>query len=123
MERLWMTLASLLSMLAVMSGAFAAHGLEDRLSADDLDTWQTAARYHMYHALALVAVAWAAQRWGGGAVTLAGWLFVAGIVLFSGSLYALALTGIRVLGAITPLGGLCFILGWALLAVAAIRAG
>ncbi len=123
MERLWFALGSLLTMSAVMTGAFAAHALEDRLSPDDLDTWQTAARYHIYHALALLAVAWAAERWGGGLVTAAGWLFVVGILLFSGSLYALSISGVRALGAITPLGGLCFIIGWALLALAAIRAG
>lgn len=123
MERLWFALGSLLTMTGVMTGAFAAHALEDRLSADELDTWQTAARYHIYHALALLAVAWAADRWGGGLVNAAGWLFVAGIIIFSGSLYALSTTGLRVLGAITPLGGLCFIIGWALLALAAIRAG
>ncbi len=108
-------------MLAVMTGAFAAHALEDRLSADDLDTWHTAARYHFYHAVALLAVAYAAGRWGGALTTASGWLFVAGILLFSGSLYALSTSGLRVLGAITPLGGLCFMLGWLLLLVTAIR--
>lgn len=122
MERLWFALGSVLSMAAVMTGAFAAHALEDRLSADDLDTWQTAARYHMYHALALLVVAWAAGRWGGGLITASGWLFVAGVILFSGSLYVLSTSGIRIFGAITPLGGVCFIIGWALLALAAIRA-
>jgi uncharacterized membrane protein YgdD (TMEM256/DUF423 family) len=83
--------------------------------------FETAARYHMYHALALLAAAWAFTRWPGGPVIAAGWLFVAGTVLFSGSLYLLALTGQRWLGAITPLGGLAFIAGWAALAWAALR--
>ena len=121
MERLWLGLGAALAALSVITGAFAAHGLKDRLSADDLDTWETAARYHMLHALALLAVAYAAGRWGGGLTTAAGWLFVAGVVLFSGSLYALSLSGVRVLGAITPFGGLCFIIGWILVAVVAIK--
>lgn len=121
MERAWFGLGAALALLGVVTGAFAAHGLEGRLSADDLDTWQTAARYHLIHALGLLAVAYAAQRWGSALTTAAGWLFVAGVLLFSGSLYALATTGVRALGAITPLGGLCFILGWALLVVAVIR--
>lgn len=80
-----------------------------------LATFEVANRYHMYHALGLLAVAWAATRWPGGAVTAAGWLFLVGIVLFSGSLYLLSLTGQRWLGAITPLGGAAFLVGWFLL--------
>jgi uncharacterized membrane protein YgdD (TMEM256/DUF423 family) len=87
-----------------------------------LATFETGVRYHMYHALALLAVAWAATRWPGGAVNASGWLFVAGIVLFSGSLYALSLSGVRWLGAITPLGGLAFVAGWLCLAWAAWKA-
>lgn len=121
MERTWFGLGAALALLGVVAGAFAAHTLEDRLSAKDLDTWQTAARYHLIHALALLAVGYAAERWGGGATTAAGWLFVAGIVLFSGSLYALSISGVRALGVITPFGGLCFILGWACLLVTAIK--
>jgi uncharacterized membrane protein YgdD (TMEM256/DUF423 family) len=121
MERLWFALGAVLGLTGVLTGAFGAHGLKDRLSPDDLDTWETAARYHFFHALALVAVAYAANRWGGGLTTAAGWLFVVGVLLFSGSLYALALSGVRVLGAITPFGGLCFILGWLFLAVVAIK--
>jgi uncharacterized membrane protein YgdD (TMEM256/DUF423 family) len=122
MERLWFGLGSALALLAVVSGAFGAHALEDRLGSDDLDLWQTAARYHMYHALALLAVAYAAGRWGGSLTAAAGWLFLAGVVLFSGSLYLLSLTGARVLGAVTPFGGLCFILGWAALLAQAFKA-
>jgi uncharacterized membrane protein YgdD (TMEM256/DUF423 family) len=121
MERLWFGLGAVFALLGVATGAFAAHGLENRLSADDLETWQTGARYHFFHALGLFATAYAAQRWGGGLTTAAGWLFVAGIVLFSGSLYLLSTAGIKALGAVAPLGGLCFLTGWALLAVAAVR--
>lgn len=121
MERTWFAIGTALALLSVLSGAFAAHALEERLSADDLDTWQTAARYHFMHALALVAVAYAAGRWGGALTTAAGWLFVAGVVLFSGSLYLLALSGPRLLGAVAPIGGLCFILGWACLLGVAVR--
>ena len=86
-----------------------------------LETFETAARYQMYHAFALIAVAWVASRWPGSLVNASGWLFVAGTVLFSGSLYALVFTGIRGLGAITPLGGVCFIAAWICLALAAAR--
>jgi len=119
MERVFFGLGSISAALAVALGAFAAHGLRSRISPEALQTFETGARYHMYHALALLAVAWAATRWPGGAVTAAGWLFVAGTLLFSGSLYLLAVTGVRVLGAITPFGGLAFILGWLALAWAA----
>jgi uncharacterized membrane protein YgdD (TMEM256/DUF423 family) len=88
-----------------------------------LSVFETAVRYQMYHALGLLAVAWAAAptHWPGRAASAAGWLFVAGTVLFSGSLYALALTGVRSLGAITPLGGLCFLAGWICLAASSWR--
>jgi uncharacterized membrane protein YgdD (TMEM256/DUF423 family) len=116
MERTLFGLGTLLAGLAVAAGAFGAHGLRHRLTPDMLAVFETGARYHMYHALALLAVAWAAARWPAGSAPLAGWLFVAGIALFSGSLYLLALTGARWLGAVTPLGGLCFLAGWAVLA-------
>ncbi|HEU4763750.1 MAG TPA: DUF423 domain-containing protein [Gemmatimonadales bacterium] len=122
MEKTFATLGALLAGLAVAAGAFGAHALRARLAPDLLEVFETGARYQMYHALALFAVAWAVGRWGPGAATAAGWLFVAGTVLFSGSLYALALTGVRWLGAITPLGGLCYLAGWASLAAAAWRA-
>jgi uncharacterized membrane protein YgdD (TMEM256/DUF423 family) len=112
----------MLAFLAVAAGAFGAHGLRGRVSADLLEVFETAARYHVYHAIGLLAVAWAASRWPGPATTAAGWLFVAGIVLFSGSLYLMTFTGIRWLGAITPLGGAAFLAGWAALAWAALRA-
>lgn len=119
--RLWVVVGALSAFLAVAAGAFGAHVLRERLSADLLDVFETAARYQIYHALALLAVAWLEARWPGAGAGVAGWLFVAGTVLFSGSLYALALTGIRGLGAVTPLGGVAFLAGWLALAWAAFR--
>lgn len=116
MDRIFLLLGSVAGLLAVAVGAFGAHALRGRLGGDMLNTFEIGARYHMYHALALLAVAWVASRWPGPAASAAGWLFVAGIVLFSGSLYLLALTGHRWLGAVTPLGGLCFLGGWLALA-------
>jgi uncharacterized membrane protein YgdD (TMEM256/DUF423 family) len=116
MERMFFGLGAISAGLAVALGAFAAHGLRSRISAEALATFETGARYHMYHALALLAVAWAVTRWPSALASAAGWFFVAGTVLFSGSLYLLAVTGVRALGAITPLGGLAFILGWLALA-------
>jgi uncharacterized membrane protein YgdD (TMEM256/DUF423 family) len=121
MTRIFVALGAISALLAVAAGAFGAHALRSRLSPDTQAVFETGARYHMYHALALLAAAWAFTRWPGGPVIAAGWLFVVGTVLFSGSLYLLALTGQRWLGAITPLGGLAFILGWAALAWAALR--
>ncbi|MBI4246110.1 MAG: DUF423 domain-containing protein [Candidatus Rokubacteria bacterium] len=121
MDRLFLVLGSLSAFLAVALGAFAAHGLRGRLGPDMLATFETGARYHMFHALGLLAAAWAASRWPGGAAIAAGWLFVAGTVIFSGSLYLLSVSGQRWLGAITPLGGAAFLLGWLALAVAAWR--
>ena len=105
---------------AVALGAFGAHALRARLAPDMAAVWQTAVQYHAWHALAVLAVGMLLLQWPGQrAVEIAGWLFVAGIVLFSGSLYALALTGIRGLGAVTPFGGVAFLAGWATLAWAA----
>jgi len=114
-------LGALSGFIGVAAGAFGAHALRMRLSADLLTVFETGARYQMYHALALVATAWASTRLPGALTTAAGWCFVAGTVLFSGSLYALALTGVRTLGAITPLGGVAFLAGWLCLALAAAR--
>src|SRR6476661_7029893 len=105
--------------VGVALGAFGAHGLRGRLSPEMLAIFETGVRYHMYHALALVATAAVMTRLDGRAATLAGWCFTAGIFIFSGSLYALALTGVTILGAITPIGGLAFLAGWACLAIAA----
>ena len=116
MDRTFALLGALLAFLAVGAGAFGAHALRGRLTPDLLDVFETAARYQMYHALALLAVAWVGDRWPGAASQAAGWLFVAGIVLFCGSLYLLSLTGVRWLGAVTPLGGLAFLADWLALA-------
>ncbi|MBB4634180.1 DUF423 domain-containing protein [Longimicrobium terrae] len=121
MNRTFWILGCAMALMAVGTGAFGAHALRARLSPEMLAVWETAARYQMYHALALLAVAMAMPRASGGSWNAAGWLFTAGIVLFSGSLYVLALSGIRWLGAITPLGGVCFLAGWALLALAGLR--
>lgn len=111
------------ALLAVMSGAFAAHGLEATLGAPQLALFETAARYQMYHALALLVVATVSTmpRISAPALKLAAWAFVIGIVLFSGSLYLLALSGVRWLGAVTPLGGISFLVGWLALIVAALK--
>jgi uncharacterized membrane protein YgdD (TMEM256/DUF423 family) len=119
----WFALGAFAAMLGVGVGAFGAHGLRSRLTPDLLAVFETGVRYHMYHALALLAVGWAAARWTSPWVNAAGGLFAAGIVLFSGSLYLLALTGTRAWGAVTPAGGLAFILGWACLGLAALRGG
>ncbi|HET7363500.1 MAG TPA: DUF423 domain-containing protein [Burkholderiales bacterium] len=121
MDRVFFAIGSLSAFIAVALGAFAAHGLKSRLDPAMLATFETGVRYHMYHALALLAVGWACMRWPGTAANASGWLFVAGTVLFSGSLYALALTGTRWLGAITPFGGVAFLAGWLCLAWAAWR--
>jgi uncharacterized membrane protein YgdD (TMEM256/DUF423 family) len=111
MDRLFFALGALAAFIGVALGAFAAHGLKSRLDPAMLATFETGVRYQMYHALALLGVAWACT-----------WLFLAGIVIFSGTLYALALTGVRWLGAVTPLGGLAFLAGWLCLAWAAAKA-
>jgi uncharacterized membrane protein YgdD (TMEM256/DUF423 family) len=121
--RVFFVLGALFGMIGVAAGAFGAHALRSRLPAPMLDVFETAARYQMYHALALLAAAWAVDRWGGAAGVVAGWAFVVGIVVFSGSLYLLALTGTRWLGAITPIGGAAFLLGWAMLGLSAWRGG
>ena len=121
-ERLFIALGAASGFLAVGAGAFGAHALRARLSPDLLAVFETGARYHMYHALALVAAAWVMHRWPGPLAAWAGWLFVAGTVVFSGSLYTLALTGTRWLGAVTPLGGLCFLAGWLCMVLAVLRA-
>ena len=121
MTRVFFLLGALFALVAVAAGAFGAHALRERLAPDLLAVFETGARYQMYHALALFVAAWAATRWPGRLTTVAGWLFAAGIVVFSGSLYLLAASGVRWLGAITPLGGLCFLSGWSALALAAWR--
>jgi uncharacterized membrane protein YgdD (TMEM256/DUF423 family) len=115
-EQTFAALGAVSAFLAVAAGAFGAHGLRQRLSPDTLALFEMAVRYQMYHALALLAVSWAQTRWPGPALQLSGYAFVAGTLLFSGSLYLLSLTGARWLGAITPLGGLAFLVGWLALA-------
>lgn len=121
MERRFFALGAVLAMIGVAAGAFGAHALKSRLTPDMLAVFEVGVRYQLVHALALLAVAWAITRWPGRAALYAGALFIAGIVLFSGSLYLLALTGERALGAITPFGGVAFLAGWACLAWAAWR--
>ncbi len=119
---MWIQVAAVSGMLAVVAGAFGAHALRRRLDESLLTVFETGVRYQMYHALALLAVAWVMDRWGGGLVAASGWLFVAGTVVFSGSLYLLALTGQRLFGAVTPIGGVAFLAGWLALLVGIIRA-
>jgi uncharacterized membrane protein YgdD (TMEM256/DUF423 family) len=112
---LWMA-GCTLALLGVAAGAFGAHGLRGRVTPDLVVVWETAARYQTYHALALLAAALGAARWPGPGWGVAGALFVAGVVVFSGSLYLMVATGVRGLGAVTPIGGACFLAGWAALA-------
>ena len=121
MGRVLFGLGAILGFLGVAAGAFGAHAIRERVSPERLDNWKTAADYQLWHALATIASALIAVRWASGAAAAAGWCFVAGVVVFSGSLYALALTDRRKLGAITPIGGVLLLAGWALLVVAAIR--
>jgi uncharacterized membrane protein YgdD (TMEM256/DUF423 family) len=123
MDRTFLALGAVSAAISVTAGAFGAHALRARLGPDLLATFETGARYEMYHAIGLALAAWAAARFPGSAAAWAGWLFAAGTVLFSGSLYALALTGVRALGAVTPFGGVAFIAGWIALALAALRGG
>jgi uncharacterized membrane protein YgdD (TMEM256/DUF423 family) len=122
MDRIFVMIGSALMFVGVSIGAFGAHGLSDYLVRYDMEgTFDTAVRYHIYHGLAMLAVAWAANRWPGPYTTWAGYLIFIGVLLFSGSLYLLVLTRINWLGAITPLGGVAFVAGWALLFIAAWR--
>lgn len=122
MSRCFLILGSLNAMLAVIFGAFGAHGLRGRLPESMLAVYHTGVQYHVFHALGLFLLGLLAQRLSGSALLrAAGWIMFAGIVLFSGSLYLLALSGQRWLGMVTPLGGLAFILAWLLTAVAVYR--
>jgi uncharacterized membrane protein YgdD (TMEM256/DUF423 family) len=118
----WVRLGAVFMFLTVAFGAFGAHALKTRLSAEMLAVFETGVRYQAYHAFALFLVAWLADRSGGRTIEMAGWAFTAGIVVFSGSLYLLSVTGTRWLGAITPLGGLAFLAGWALVLWATLTA-
>ncbi len=122
LTKIFVILASLNAALAVGLGAFGAHSLKAKLSADLMNTYQTGVQYHFYHALGLFAVAFVASQLPSSVlIKWSGWLMFAGIVLFSGSLYLLTLSGIRWLGAITPLGGVAFIAAWLLLAWAGLK--
>ncbi|WP_273454703.1 DUF423 domain-containing protein [Nevskia ramosa] len=119
--KLMVMLAGLFGFLGVGFGAFGAHTLKERLTPDLLAIYRTAVEYQFWHALALMAVGLLAMSRPGPLLSASGWSFAFGILLFSGSLYALALSGVRVLGAITPIGGLLFLVGWVLLSVHAAR--
>lgn len=119
--KLWLSIGALSGFLAVAIGAFGAHGLGSRVSPEQLATFEIGARYHMYHALALLAVAWLASREPGLVVSVAGWAFVVGTILFSGSLYYLGATGSKALVLVTPMGGVAFMIGWICLFAAGLR--
>ncbi len=121
MPRLFWSAGCFFAFVAVAAGAFGAHALREQLPQSLLAIFETGVRYQMYHALALLLTARAAAHWPGRLTTLAGWMFLAGIVIFSGSLYVLATTGILWLGAVTPLGGVAFLTGWILLGMAGWR--
>lgn len=123
MNTRWITLGAVSGFIAVAMGAFGAHALKERLSEQMLAVYETGARYQMFHALALIAVGLWAREAASTAAQFAGWAFAVGTVLFSGSLYALALSDVRALGAITPLGGLSFLAGWAAFAYGAFQSG
>jgi uncharacterized membrane protein YgdD (TMEM256/DUF423 family) len=116
MDRLFFVVGCISGFLGVALGAFGAHALKSRLDADLLATFEVGVRYQMYHAFALLAVGWAQTRWPGPVLNASGWLFIAGTMIFSGSLYVLSLSGLRWLGAITPIGGAALLAGWLCLA-------
>lgn len=123
MSQPWVPLGASSALISVAMGAFGAHGLEGKLDTRSMAVFHTAAQYEMYHALALIAVGlWAGQHPGNPGTALPGWAFTIGTLLFSGSLYALALSGIRILGAITPFGGVAFLVGWGSFAFLALKA-
>jgi uncharacterized membrane protein YgdD (TMEM256/DUF423 family) len=115
-ERLFLGIGALSACISVAAGAFGAHALVGLVTPERLAVWETAARYQMYHALGLMIVAYLASQKAAGPARIGGWLFVVGTLLFSGSLYTLVLTDIRILGAVTPLGGVAFLAGWLTLA-------
>lgn len=114
-------LGALMGFIGVAAGAFGAHALKHKLNQEMLTIFEVGARYQMYHALAICLAAWASSVTPGLLAPLSGWLFVAGTVIFSGSLYTLALTGIKLFGAITPIGGVLLLIGWLCLAFAAFK--
>lgn len=122
MLKLFIVLGAVNAFLCVVLGAFGAHGLKKKLSAEMMDIFQTGVQYHMYHALGLILIGILAQWMAPSTLNWAGWSMLVGIFLFSGSLYVLSISGIKWLGAITPLGGLAFLIGWLMIVIAAIRA-
>lgn len=125
MDRTFVIAAALFGFIGVAAGAFGAHALRESLSPRDLEIFETAVRYQLVHAVALLGIAAAWARWpeSAGTLALSGWLMVGGMTVFSGSLYLLVLSGMRWLGAVTPLGGVAMLAGWAMLGWAAFRAG
>ncbi len=117
----WTGLGAVFAATGVLLGAFGAHALKVRVAPEDLAIFETGVRYQMYHALALLGVGFVASKVDANLLKICGWLFTVGILIFSGSLYALVLSGVRVLGAITPIGGVCLIVAWTLLAIVAFR--
>jgi len=115
MDRFFFSAGAIATFIAVALGAFGAHSLRSKLTPDMLNIFEVGVRYQMYHGFGLMAVAWAMTRWPDANLNGAGWSFIVGIIIFSGSLYLLSTTGIRWLGAITPIGGLAFLAGWAIL--------
>jgi uncharacterized membrane protein YgdD (TMEM256/DUF423 family) len=115
MDRFFFTAGAIAAFIGVALGAFGAHSLRTKLTPDMLDIFEVGVRYQIYHALGLIAVAWATSKWPEANLNAVGWCFIVGIVIFSGSLYLLSATGMRWLGAITPIGGLAFLAGWAIL--------
>jgi uncharacterized membrane protein YgdD (TMEM256/DUF423 family) len=120
--KLFLSLGSISGALAVLIGAFGAHGLKDKLCDQMLAVYKTGVEYHFYHTLALLGIGLLSLHYKSALLTASGWSMVAGIILFSGSLYALSISGVKILGAITPIGGLFFIAGWVLLVLAVIKA-
>ncbi|MGG1368754.1 DUF423 domain-containing protein [Priestia megaterium] len=120
--KLFLIIGAINAMLAVVLGAFGAHGLEGKISEKYLEVWKTGVQYQMFHAMGLFVIAFLLSKFPQSSLlTASGWIMFAGIVLFSGSLYVLSTSGIKVLGAITPLGGVAFIVAWILIVVAAVK--
>lgn len=125
MDRIFVVAAATLGLFGVAAGAFGAHALREIMSPRDLEIFETAVRYQLIHAVALLGVAAAWARWPdmSGSLVLSGWAMIVGVTVFSGSLYILVLSGVRWMGAITPIGGVALLVGWAMLGWAALRAG
>ena len=117
MTKTFLIIAAVFGFLGVAFGAFGAHALKDKLTPQLLETFETGVRYQMYHVFAIAVVALVSEHWRIGLFNISGWLFVAGIIIFSGSLYILSLTGEKIWGAVTPFGGLALLAGWLTLAI------